>query len=315
MPSSKQLLKTAEALRAKEHRRKASLRLKTLDDVYEFIHERQIVSFFGGNELPSLISAILGRQWKPSKKGFAGWNDWWDLKISGKPIPRVSREIESRPDILVNRMFRHTKTLISEKLWPVLSPIVKQQTALLREGRILSKLERRILETVSAEKTIRTDRLREKLKLEGKENNSQYHRALANLETYSLIIGAEDPNPETHLHANVWQTWDTRTGSKTLKPNLSLEDAAFCLYYNTIDASVLAMENQIGKWFPWNIDAKKITERLLREGSVLRSGPCLITSRVHEVNSQQLDSERIGTLSSGSQGRLSNDWTHIASDR
>ncbi len=283
MPSSKQLLKTAETLRAKEHRRKASLRLKTLDDVYKFIHEKEIVSFFGGNELPSLISAILGRQWKPSKKGFAGWNDWWNLKISGQPIPKVSREIESRPNLLVNRMFRHTKTIISDKLWPVLSPIVKQQTALLREGRILSKLERRILETISAEKTIRTDRLREKLKLEGKETNSQYHRALANLEAYSLIIGAEDPNPETHIHANIWQTWETRTGSKTLEANLSLEDAASCLYYKTIDASVLAEEDQIAKWFPWKTDTKKITERLLREGSVLRTGLYLMTSRVHEV--------------------------------
>ncbi len=285
MSSSKQLLKVADALRAKEHRWKASFRLKTINDIYRFIHEKEIVSFFGGNELPSLISAILGRQWKPSKKGFAGWNDWWDLKISGQPISKVSREIESRPDVLVNRMFRGTKTLISDRLWPVLSPIVKQQRDLLREGKILSKLERRIFETISDEKAIRTDRLREKLKLEGKKNNSKYHRALANLEAFSVIIGFEDPNPETHLHANIWQTWEIRTDKKTQRESPSLEDALSNLYLRTIDAGVFAREDQITKWFPWKVDTKTVVNRLVGKSAVFRAGSYLITARVHNVNS------------------------------
>src|SRR5437870_5906924 len=225
----------AEAIHAREHRLEPSLRLKTQADIIEFIHDRGLVSVLGGNELPSFISAILGKPWKSSAKGFTGWMDWWSIKISGQSVARISRDIEGRKDVLSTRIFRRTKTFVSNKLWPILDTIVKHHQDLAVKRQILSDIELNILETIRTEGSIRTDRLRKKLKLETKENNSKFHRSLNNLESYALIVGVEDSHPEKHLHANIWQTWETRTQKTGSCNSLSYSEALAKLLAKTID--------------------------------------------------------------------------------
>ena len=272
------MIEKAEETRVREHKLKPNLRLRTTEEIYRFIHDQGLVSVLGGNELPSFISAILGRSWKPSAGGFGGWMDWWSVKISGQPVARVSREIEGRDDILVTRIFRRTKTFVSNKIWPILDPIVKHHKELLLGGEILTGLEQRLLKIIQAESSIRTDRLRKKLGLEAKENNSKFHRALTNLESYALIIGVEDPKPEKHLHANIWQTWEKRT-ILTDRPNLSYREALAKLFEKTVDACVFAPENQVRKWFKWSAYMEDVKEELLREGLVVRVGSFLVTPR------------------------------------
>jgi hypothetical protein len=278
--NAEQLIKKAGEIREREHRLKPSLRLKTREEIFKFIHDSGLVSALGGNELPSFISAILGKPWKPSGKGFTGWMDWWSVKISGQRVARVSREVEGKDDILACRLFRQTKTFVSDKLWPTLNPIVKHHQGLVQKGTLLSDLERRLLETIDAEGSIRTDRLRKKLRLEAKENNSKFHRSLTSLESYALIIGVEDPNPERHMHANIWQTWNTRTGKRASREGLSYPEALSKLLEKTIDASVLAREDQLGKWFRWAADMPAVKEELLEKGALLKAGPYLVTSRI-----------------------------------
>jgi hypothetical protein len=254
--------------------------LKTQEEIYKFIHDRGLVSALGGNELPSFISAILGRLWKPSAKGFSGWNDWWSIKISGQSVARVSGSIERREDILATRIFRRTKTFVSKELWPTLDAVVKHHQDPEVNRRTFSDLELNLLEAIETERSIRTDRLRKQLKLEGKENNSKFHRALTNLESYALIIGAEDPHPERHLHANIWQTWDTRTGNGMGGAGLSYPEALGKLLEKTIDACVLAREDQVEKWFQWSTDMEAVKEGVLKEGLVVRAGAFLVTPRV-----------------------------------
>jgi hypothetical protein len=283
--TARQLVKKAEEIRVREHRLKPSLRLKTQEEIYKFIHARGLVSALGGNELPSFISAILGRPWKPSAKGFTGWTDWWSIKISGQSVARISREIEGREDILSTRIFRRTKTFVSDELWPALDSIVKhhhQDPAVRRKT--FSNLEQKLLETIEAESSIRTDRLRKKLRLEAKEDNSKFHRSLSNLESYALIVGVEDPHPETHLHANIWQTWDTRTSKRIGRAHLSYNEALAKLLEKTIDACVLARKDQVGKWFQWSSDMEAVREKLLLNETLLRAGPYLISSRLRDVN-------------------------------
>ena len=258
--------------------------MKTQDEIIEFIHDKGLVSLLGGNELPSLISGILGKPWKPSAKGFSGWLDWWSIKISGQPVAHVSRDVEGRKDILATRIFRRTKTFVSNKLWPILDIIVKHHQGPAVKQQILSDIELKILETIETEGTIRTDRLRKKLKLEAKENSSKFHRSLTNLESYALIVGVEDPHPETHLHANIWQTWDTRAQKKGGRNSLSYSEALGKLLAKTIDACILVREDQISKWFEWSTDMQPVKEKLLSDGAVLRSGPYLVSSKVRDVN-------------------------------
>src|SRR5438309_8203517 len=236
-------IRKAEAIRVREHRLKPSLRLKTHAEIIEFIHDKGLVSVLGGNELPSFISAVLGRPWKPSARGFTGWMDWWSIKISGEPVARVSQNIEGRKDILATRIFRRTKTFVSSKLWPLLDTIVKQHQDPAVKQQILSDIELKILETIRTEGSIRTDRLRKKLDLEAKANNSKFHRSLSNLESYALIVGVEDPHPEKHLHANIWQTWSARTGKGIDRVNFSYPDALSELLEKTIEACVLARKD------------------------------------------------------------------------
>jgi hypothetical protein len=278
------LVKKAEEIRVREHRLKPSLRLKTQEEIYEFIHDRGLVSALGGNELPSFISAILGRPWKPSAKGFSGWNDWWSLKISGQSVARVSGAIERREDILAARIFRRTKTFVSKELWPTLDTIVKHYQDPTVKGRTFSGLELNLLETIESERSIRTDRLRKQLRLEGKENNSKFHRALTNLESYALILGAEDPHPERHLHANIWQTWDTRTSKRIGHAGLPYNEALAKLLEKTIDACVLAREDQVSKWFQWSSDMEAVREKSLLDEAFLRAGPYVVSSRVRDLN-------------------------------
>jgi hypothetical protein len=121
--------------------------------------------------------------------------------------------------------------------------------------------------------------LREKLRLEGKQNNSRFHRSLSNLESYAMIVGVEDPNPERHLHANIWQTWDTRTSKRNGRAGLSYKEALAKLLEKTIDACVLAREDQVGEWFRWSGDLEAIKEGLLKGGLILRAGSFLVTAR------------------------------------
>lgn len=277
---SRGLLKKAGDIRVRDHRLKLALRLRSKEDAIKFVHDEGLVSFLGGNELPSFISASLGRPWKPSKKGFAGWMDWWSVKLSGQTIARVSRDLEGRKDILATRLFRRTKTLVSNKIWPILDPIIKYHEELVKKERILSKLEQEILRTIEREGSIRTDRLRKTLKLKAKENNSRFHRALVNLESYSLIVGVEDPRPETHLHAKVWQTWKARTKRPGKDRDLNYQKALAGLLEKTVQACVVAPENQITKWYPWGKDMKTLTGDLLDEGRLIREGDLLVSPLV-----------------------------------
>jgi hypothetical protein len=280
-----QLVRKAEAFRVREHKLKPTLRLTTEDEIIEFIHKQGLVSALGGNELPSFISAILGKPWKPSRKGFSGWMDWWSIKISGQPVARISREIEGRKDIIATRIFKQTKTFVSKKLWPILDPIVKHHQDLAGRHQILSDMEIRVLETIETEGSIRTDHLRKKLKLEGKENNSRFHRSLYNLESYALIVGFEHLHPEKHLHANMWQTWKTRTKEGKGHSNLSYNEGLAKLLVKTVDACVLAREHQIPRWFKWSGDMQATKEQSLVTGVILKSGPYLVSSKVRDVNS------------------------------
>ncbi len=273
-------VRKAEGIRDREHRLSSGLRLKTLADVVEFVHSKGLVSLLGGNELPSMISAVLGRPWKPSAKGFTGWLDWWSLKFEGQQLARVLGDIERRNDILASRIFRRSKTFISDRLWPILDPIVEHHKNLATRGRMLPPLELKILKTIDREVSIRTDLLRKGLKLEDEENNYRFHRSLANLESYGLIVGAEDPSPERHIHANIWQTWEKRTHHTKNDTRTSYEKMVAKLLERTIEACVLVREDRIKDWYRWSTDTEHAKEDLLKEGAIARVGGFLIPSRI-----------------------------------
>ena len=275
---TKSLVRKVEEVRDREHRLSPKLRLKTEAESVQFIHDMGLVSMLGGNELPSFISAILGRPWKPSGKGFTGWLDWWSTKIDGKQVSRISSEIERRNDVLAVRIFRRTKTFISNKVWPVIDPLVDHNRNLLLKGEMLSGLESKVFTTVQSEGSIRTDRLRTKLNLDGKENNSRFHRALADLESYALIIGAEDPRPEKHLHANIWQTWESRTGTRGPSKGPGYKGAVVKFLQEAIDACVITREDALEKWFRWSTETNMAKEELLEGETVMRVGPYLVSS-------------------------------------
>jgi hypothetical protein len=276
------LVVKAKKIRDTEHHLKHSLRLRTRGAIVEFVHSKGLVSALGGNELPSLISAVLGRQWIPSKKGFAGWTEWWSLKIDGDQLPHVIGEIERRSDILASRIFRRSKTLVSHTIWPILDPIVEHHKTLVARERTFSNLELKLMETVESEGSIRTDHLRKKIKLHGKMNNTRFHRSLVNLESRGLIVGFEDPHPETHLHANIWQTWADRTRIARKSPSFSYEEAIAELLKKTIETSILVREDQIKELYAWTVDFEAVVNRLVDDGTIRRAGGYLIPSLLNQ---------------------------------
>ncbi len=273
-----EILGKAREVREQEHRLRPSLRLRTLDEIQRFIHSRGIVSVFGGNELPSVINVILGREWKPSKKGFTSWEDWWSIKISGESAGHALAKLDRERDILGTRIFRRSKTLVSRELWPILDPIVKHHQQLAAKHEILSGLERKILKLLDAEGPTRTDHLRAHLKLEGKTFTNRFHRALSRLESYGLIVGYEDPKPERHLHANIWQLWSQRVQSK--KADLSYEKALTRLLEKTVNACVLASARDVEKWFQWKSEIEQARQGMLKKGTIVEAGSYLVASRV-----------------------------------
>ena len=266
------LIKKAEEQRDHQHRLRPDLRLKTKAEIVEFVHDQGIVSALGGNELPSLISAVLGKPWKPSSKGFKGWLDWWSLKISGERLPTLSGEIERMDDIVATRIFRRTKTLVTGKLWPLIDPIARHQ----REYQEMSPLESKLLEEIRTEGPIRTDRLRKTLGLEARDKTSLFHRSLTNLESWALIVGSEDPRPERHLHANIWQTWERRTIAKKRSSEISYREAVARLLEEAVKACVIVRDDQIRKWFQWITDTESAKDELVGSKRLLRIGAYVI---------------------------------------
>lgn len=273
------LLKKAQALRVHEHRLRPALRLRTVEDVVDFIHARGIVSMLGGNELPGLVSALMGREWRPTGKGFTSWLDWWNIEISGKSAGHLLTDIARRKDIIATRVFRNSKTFVSNKLWPILDPIIRHYQDLAGKRKILPGLEWKILQTLGEKGPTRTDRLRTTLKLEGKQNTSGFHRALNQLERLGIIVGYEDPKPEKHLHASIWHLWGQRVSlpEKTL---ITYEEALAELLERTLDASIFAQEKEVMKWFSWNGQLMTVKDELVTKGRILRAGPFLFASRI-----------------------------------
>ena len=283
MTHTSTLTAQAKKIREHNHRLRPTLRLKTQSDIVQFIHENGLVSVLGGNELPSLISAILGRMWNPSAKGFTGWTEWWSLKVEGQQLSHLFGSIERRDDILGSRIFRRSKTVIASELWAILDPIIKHQRELaIRDKTVPSSLESNLLQTIESEGSIRTDRLRKQINLEGKENNYKFHKALLRLESQGLIIGAEDPQPETHLHANIWRTWDGRTRGKIGRSSLTHNEALVDLLKRTIDACVIVSEKEIGSFFEWGGEMRQAVATLTGNGSIVRDGSNLISD--HALN-------------------------------
>ncbi len=276
------LIKKARALREEEHRLKPSLRLKTLEEIVNFIHDRGLVSMLGGNELPGLVSALMGKPWKPTGKGFTSWLDWWNIRVSGKNAGHLLMDIPRRKDIIGTRIFRNSKTYVSHRLWPVLDPIVRHYQELARRHGILSQLERRIVDTLEKDGPTRTDKLRTILKLQGKPHTAKFHRALTRLENHALIVGYEDPNPEKHLHAAIWHLWNQRIGPSMKNHAISYEDSLSSLLERTIDACVLAPEKNVKTWYAWNSKLMEAKEKLLAQDKIIRAESFLLTHRVVE---------------------------------
>ena len=281
--TNSQLIAKAQTIREREHRLKPGLRLKTPLETVMFVHDKGLVSTLGSNELPSLIRAILGSPWKPRSKGFTGWLDWWSIEIGGQRISRFAAELERRDDILASRVFRRSKTLVSSRLWPILNPIIEHHKNLLTGGNILTTTEIKLRKTIESEDAVRTDHLRKRAKMEGKDNNYRFHRALNNLESYGLIVGAEDPQPERHMHANIWQTWEKRTSGKTTPVQMTYETAFLKLLEATIQAAVLVREDEIQGWYRWDADLEKAKEKLLDAGTVVRVNHYLIHSKALSI--------------------------------
>ena len=169
---------------------------------------------------------------------------------------------------------------MSNKIWPIIDPIVKHHQDPSVKRKILSNLEVKILESIESEGSIRTDRLRKMLKLDAKENNSKFHRSLRNIESYALIVGAEDLHPEKHLHANIWQTWDTRTHEAKVRDSLSYSEALGKLLVKTVDACVLTREDQIQRWFEWSSDMQAAMKQALQDGAIQKLDQYVISSKL-----------------------------------
>ena len=272
------LLKKARALRVQEHRLKPELRLRTVEDAVDFIHARGLVSMLGGNELPGLVSALMGREWKPTGKGFTSWLDWWSIQISGENAGHLVADMARRNDIVATRIFRNSKTFVSNKLWPILDPIIRHYQDLAKNRKIFSQLEWTILKILEEKGPTRTDRLRTALRLEGKLHTSKFHRTLSQLESHGLIAGYEDPKPERHLHAAIWRLWSQRVSlEKSATPYAT---ALAELLERTLDSCIFAREKGVEKWFRWNGEPMKTKDELVNRGKILRAGPFLFASRI-----------------------------------
>ena len=82
------------------------------------------------------------------------------------------------------------------------------------------------------------------------------------------------------MHANIWQTWNTRTSKRIDRAGLSYNEALAKLLEKTIDACVLAREDQIRNWFQWSDKMEVAKEDLLKSESIVKVGQFVLASRV-----------------------------------
>jgi hypothetical protein len=82
------------------------------------------------------------------------------------------------------------------------------------------------------------------------------------------------------LHANIWQTWGIRTQKGKSPASLSYSEALSKLLVKTVDACILAREDQIPRWFKWSSDMEAAQKQLLLDGAILKSGQYIVSIKV-----------------------------------
>jgi len=253
--------------------------LKSLGEAEEFVRNKKLVSVLGGNELPSIVSAFLGREWKPSGKGFSSWLEWWSLKVSGENLGRALAKLERSKVLVPTRIFRKSKTLVSRESWSAIEPVSQYFSSQVPKHGTFSEFETRIFEYIAEKGSIRTDRLREALGVKTKTESVRFHLGLSRLEGFALIFGVEDPNPERHLHANIWSSW--KSLHREIQPvrSLSYHEGVGQLLLEALDSAVLASEKEVAKWFQWKQSTLECKEELLNSERIIQAGDFLVTPR------------------------------------
>ena len=76
----------------------------------------------------------------------------------------------------------------------------------------------------------------------------------------------------------------TRHGRRPAK--LPYNEALSKLLVKTVDACVLVLEDQMQGWFQWSSDMEEAKQQSLKDGTLLKSGRYLVSTKTGDVNNQ-----------------------------
>jgi hypothetical protein len=231
--------------RAVRHRLVPGSALRDLEDAGGFLEQMGLLTQTPHPYLPSLFGAAQGKPAKPGAGGFGQWPEHaWGW----------AGELAEREDVLLSKVILGKRTLIHQRLWPVVDAAVRDRQPQSKDAQALVKV-------LEKQPSVRTDELRELAGKGGPDGKKPYQRAMDELEGGGLLL-CRPVVVDNHKHVALAELWNVRFPtplSKTRGPQ-GLITAA-------IAAAGPVPYREALKWFPWSrAELERVIDEMVSKG-------------------------------------------------
>jgi hypothetical protein len=208
--------------------------LESIDDAYNFLRERGVLTRTADCQLPSLYEACHEEPYQAGGRGFASWpaTKWWWMSA-----------LAERPDVHEVDIHRGKTTLLADNLLALADPICRAELARIEEtdegaGRLLRHL-------AAAGPSIADD-----VEVELRLGHKEFKALRAPLQACGALVARSVTLPsesgDGHVHRSELARWDQVYPEPAAGPAdiVALVGAALA-------AAVLAPDKDLARWFSW----------------------------------------------------------------
>ncbi len=253
-----QKLKELLTFRERRLRRTPGTALASFDDARAFIEEAGVVTHADDEDLPSLIGAVRGAPPEPGGPAFGRWPahaaDW-------------PQRLRSEGDIIPVKVYRRKTLYVARRRLGPFDTLARTFLATRQEE--LSMEARRLLDFLTDQGPIRTDRAREALGMKEKAAARAFHRAKEELLHAGIVIAREDEEAEGAIHAAILTVWTSLFPKAPPDAGEDIASAREAVLETLLSAAIVVPRAHVLDWFEWEKSAvRKATKSLLDWGRI-----------------------------------------------
>jgi hypothetical protein len=234
--------------------------LGTLDEAETFLVDRGMLTLTQDSALPSLFAAAHE---EPYKKGSRGFGSWPKTKYVW------GGQLAERPGVLALKVHRGKILLCGREATRAIDPLARVALA---EAEQAADERTRLVRHLKSAGPSKLDDVKNELGLDP----AVLRKVREKLESVAAIVARDievDDGKGGHRHTSELARWDQVWN----KPWRATEDVALAeLVLIGIRASVLAHQDEVGKWFSWPVEWPLLAG-LISSRRLVRPGPGFLT--------------------------------------